>query len=89
MIKEPIVQEKNNLYCEHLSQESKAVYIYAWAGDNTRICLCRLCSSMMLGTIISGRIEDIAAGTRLRDIDRRKMEMSNMDFSKKKGDEVK
>jgi len=58
-----MITEKTKIhYCEHCEGVSslgdKKVYVIAYAGEGVRFAFCRLCSSMILGTIISGRIRE-------------------------------
>ena len=45
-------------FCEHYSHDGipDVTYMTLWAGDHTRFVICRLCSTMFLGTIVGGRI---------------------------------
>jgi hypothetical protein len=52
-----IIPEMNNLYCEHAASGEK-IYLYVWLGEHTRLCACRLCSTVMLGTVVSSRIKE-------------------------------
>lgn len=52
-----ITEEINVYYCEHYQKEKpELAYINIYAGETVRFVMCRLCSTMALGTIVSARI---------------------------------
>jgi hypothetical protein len=58
------ITENTQIYfCEHMQkarqENPNAVsYVNIYAGENVRFFLCRLCSTMALGTIIGERIKE-------------------------------
>lgn len=44
--------------CDHL-RNGYPGYMLLWAGDKVRFATCRLCSSCILGSIVSARIEEV------------------------------
>jgi hypothetical protein len=44
--------------CEHVRKNPQSEYSFLWAGDSVRFRVCRLCTNVFLGTIVSGRIKE-------------------------------
>ena len=59
-----ITENTKRHLCEHLEKAMTSgvrvvrSYVTIYAGESVRIDLCRLCSTMALGTIISERIKE-------------------------------
>ena len=57
---------KEEYTCEHIKENEGHVYL--WIGDTKRITLCRLCSTIALGTIISARMQEVFQNEYIRDV---------------------
>jgi len=51
-----ITDETKIYYCEHCQEDHGLAYMNVYAGETVRFFMCRLCSTVALGTIVSARI---------------------------------
>jgi hypothetical protein len=60
----PMLEGKRIVFCEH-QKKGTAVEYGLWIGDNTRVMLCPVCTSVMLSDtvrITASRVEDVRTG---------------------------